>query len=459
MAMSQRGRLRRWLLVVALIALVCGAAGFSWLRPPRDDPSLDETLAALDRAEPGWRLADLLAARKPLPDDRNGAVCMGKAARLLPKSWFDWQLMAELADVPAEKALSAELADRVRRELGRARPALEEARRLIDLPAGRRALRYDPADPVKHLPDISPPNGVSSLLLLDALDRLHRRDATGALRSCRAALNVGRAVADEPLAISMLVRMACVRRTCQTVGRALAQTEPPPGELALVQAALAEEERSPMCEPVIRGERGFLHDQFVISAKQDMPLRDEGDEWGLTEAERKSGDLQRARLRAAHRDYLRLSARLLEIARLPPHQRTEPLAAWDKERQAVKNPAASWVKSLLTFEKAERRAKAEYRCLIVAIAAERYRQARGAWPATTDALVPAYLDAVPLDPFDGRPLRYRLADGGVIVYSVGPDGVDNKGRLAGKDPNEPGTDLGWRLWPTPRPPKPAEADR
>jgi hypothetical protein len=457
--MSQQSRWRVWLLVLTLLVLVGGAVGSFWPRPPRDDSGLDEVIAALDRAEPGWRLADLLAVRKPLPDDRNGAVCMEKAARLLPKSWFDWRLMDELADVPAEKALPSELADRVRRELGRAGPALEEARRLIDLPAGRRSLRYDPADPVKNLPDISPPNGVCSLLLFDALDRLHRRDATGALRSCRAALNVGRAVADEPLAISMIVHIACVRRACQTIGRALAQTELPPGELALVQAALAEEERSPLWEPVVRGERGFLHDQLIVMAKKDMPLLDEADEWGLSEAERRSGDLQRARLRAAHRDYLRLSARLLEIARLPPHQRTDPLAAWDKERQALKSPAASWVKSLMLFEKSERLAKAENRCLIVAIAAERYRQARGAWPATADALVPAYIEAVPLDPFDGRPVRYRLADGGVIVYSVGPDGVDNNGRLAGKNLNEPGTDLGWRLWPTPRPPRGREEDR
>ncbi len=34
-----------------------------------------------------------------------------------------------------------------------------------------------------------------------------------------------------------------------------------------------------------------------------------------------------------------------------------------------------------------------------------------------------------LAPFDGKPLRYKKAAHGVIVYSVGEDGVDNGGNI------------------------------
>jgi hypothetical protein len=56
----------------------------------------------------------------------------------------------------------------------------------------------------------------------------------------------------------------------------------------------------------------------------------------------------------------------------------------------------------------------------------------GAAPATLDELVAAgYLVHVPTDPFApaaGTPLRYRRADTGrSILYSVGPDSVDNGG--------------------------------
>jgi hypothetical protein len=72
--------------------------------------------------------------------------------------------------------------------------------------------------------------------------------------------------------------------------------------------------------------------------------------------------------------------------------------------------------------------------------------------------IPAYLERIPLDPFDGAPLRYRRLDDGVVIYSVGPDGKDNGGKF-GKDPMKEGTDRGFRLWDVPirrQPPKPAK---
>jgi hypothetical protein len=41
--------------------------------------------------------------------------------------------------------------------------------------------------------------------------------------------------------------------------------------------------------------------------------------------------------------------------------------------------------------------------------------------------VPKYLDEVPADPFDGNPLRMSAKDGGVLIYSIGPDGKDDGG--------------------------------
>ena len=85
--------------------------------------------------------------------------------------------------------------------------------------------------------------------------------------------------------------------------------------------------------------------------------------------------------------------------------------------------------------------------MIVCLALERYRQAKHAWPATLDALAPDYLSSVPLDPFDGKPLRYRQLPDGLVVYSVGTDRVDNEGNLAdGKKMIQPGYDIGYRMW-------------
>lgn len=65
---------------------------------------------------------------------------------------------------------------------------------------------------------------------------------------------------------------------------------------------------------------------------------------------------------------------------------------------------------------------------LTGIAVDRYRLDHGgAFPAKLDALVPQYLDDVPLDPFDGRPLRYMVHNDEALVYSIGPDLKDDGG--------------------------------
>jgi hypothetical protein len=66
-------------------------------------------------------------------------------------------------------------------------------------------------------------------------------------------------------------------------------------------------------------------------------------------------------------------------------------------------------------------------CAHVAVAMTRYRLDQGALPSKLDELVPKYLDAIPVDPFDGHPLRLAVKDNQWIIYSVGPDGVDDGG--------------------------------
>jgi hypothetical protein len=81
----------------------------------------------------------------------------------------------------------------------------------------------------------------------------------------------------------------------------------------------------------------------------------------------------------------------------------------------------------------------------VALAVERYRLRHRDWPASLDRLKPDLLAEVPLDPFDGKPLRYLKRDGGIVVYSVGRDGEDNGGNLEYVQ-DQKGTDIGVQLW-------------
>jgi hypothetical protein len=96
---------------------------------------------------------------------------------------------------------------------------------------------------------------------------------------------------------------------------------------------------------------------------------------------------------------------------------------------------------------------AQQRLLQTAIALERHRLKQGEYPMALTALVPAFLPAVPLDPMDHQPLRYRLSsDGDYVLYSIGVDGKDDGGD--GRFVKEQGGGKGWRpektadaVWP------------
>jgi len=74
-------------------------------------------------------------------------------------------------------------------------------------------------------------------------------------------------------------------------------------------------------------------------------------------------------------------------------------------------------------------------CLLaLKLASKAYRRQRSTWPKRIQDLSPTFIGHVPDDPFmPGRPLRMRAAGADLVIYSVGPDGVDNGGRpVAGK---------------------------
>lgn len=82
----------------------------------------------------------------------------------------------------------------------------------------------------------------------------------------------------------------------------------------------------------------------------------------------------------------------------------------------------------------------------VACAATRYRLDHGQYPATSDLLVPGYLAAVPVDPFDGQAMRMKKRpDGSLVIYSVGADGKDDGGVVDSPDSKTPPSDVGITL--------------
>ena len=142
------------------------------------------------------------------------------------------------------------------------------------------------------------------------------------------------------------------------------------------------------------------------------------------------------RTRARFADFYR--RRILEAA-LPCSQKTEPVVPEvDPEDpwRGVGLREASNISGALLFRTAVRRYREAEpkRCIAdtwvvetaVLLGLHAYESAKGELPKNLQELVPEYIAAVPLDPFDGQELRYVPA--ARYVYSVGSNFTDEGGR-------------------------------
>ena len=74
------------------------------------------------------------------------------------------------------------------------------------------------------------------------------------------------------------------------------------------------------------------------------------------------------------------------------------------------------------------RIEAARRVVVAAIALKRFQLRHGKLSETLGELAPEFFAAVPIDPYDGKPLRYHPnTDGTYLLYCVGEDGVDDGG--------------------------------
>jgi hypothetical protein len=81
-----------------------------------------------------------------------------------------------------------------------------------------------------------------------------------------------------------------------------------------------------------------------------------------------------------------------------------------------------------SFEKKHARSIASLRLVMTDLAVRGYQAKTGKPPAALAELVPAWLPAVPIDPFSDRPLIYRVTTNSFSLYSVGSDGKDDQGK-------------------------------
>ncbi len=285
------------------------------------------------------------------------------------------------------------------------------------------------------LPNAQKMRSLARLLSLDIRVKVARGDAAGAVESLEALYATHVALAHQLTLVEQLVEMAIEGVAFAETEHLLGQLDLTDEQLARIEARLAALDIQGGLTTGLVGERAMgyhafhhLHDLPELAA---MP--------GLAP----QGQLSRP---ADCEWYLQLLGELIAASREPfPEARNRAQAVERKLKARVgsKNPLEKlkYVATMLMLPAtsaafdASARTLAHREALRVAVAAERYRLQTGAFPTQAADLVPAFLPAVPADPFDGLPIRLKASQAEVIVYSVGRDGQDNGGQET--QPNEP----------------------
>ena len=288
---------------------------------------------------------------------------------------------------------------------------------------------------------------------------LAQQDSAMAYGEFRGALRDVRAL-DEPVLISLLVRVAGLNTTLSGVWDGLIQGHWSDTELAGIETDLASLNLLADYHWNLSGERGFMNDVFTRMRASDPATREmlgaiqdnSGPVTMMAHMTRVPGYI--------HFNQLRLNryfdTRLACIDPVAMQLRAMPADAEDIIRLREQSSFLERAYFSLSFLTTPALGNVEESCLHgqtmihltrVACALERARRADGTYPETLDALAPKYISVLPHDIITGKPLRYRrTADSRFLAYSVGMNAKDDGGTLGENPSARHHRDWVWR-WP------------
>jgi hypothetical protein len=299
-------------------------------------------------------------------------------------------------------------------------------------------------------------NELCTLLNFAAILRMHENKSAEAVHLCLAAFNCARSAGNEVSQMGIYVQSSHVNSAIDTLERILGLGTAPEEELVAMQRLLEDQWRRPLLLQQFRGERATT--DWLLQRRAQRPdmwawagqLLEHGRQRGFISPFNSVnvGVLAGGSLLAQRAVLLKYSNEKVEAAKLPESLQDVAIGKIETEIQRRPGIWRFLVSSSWYYLPHLRNEMARVRCAIVSLACERYRMAHGQWPARLEDLTPKFLDKLPVDPFNGAPLRFRRLEDSIVIYSVGNDKVDNGGLLDRKSSNFrlPGKDVGFQLW-------------
>ena len=411
-----------------------------------DKRELDAVFAQLDRDDPGWRLDDIVAATnaKLPPDAQNPAVLGAKAFALLPPDAKE--RFAGFPDWPdAEPNLLRDAAFQAKaaRATRGFEPAVEAASGLAERSRVGGYVVVMPANPTEAR--VGKEYGlavIGHLLRFDAAWSAEAGQADQAVRSARAALGAARGIGDHP-------SLVCQQWRCLAGGDAVRAAESvvnlsePDAGLAELQAELLGESEAPKLLAALRGGRAIF-ERICAHVEAGAAVGSIPDSTFRLNEAKLASLLYRTHLRGDLAFGLDLYTCHIEAAKLSPSRRLAAIAGPPPPHDVRRLLTARFKTDDHLFE-LTLKSQGELAAASAGIACERYRRQYGQWPATLADIPKDILPAIPTDPCDGLPIKYVRLPGRVVVYSVGPDGVDHGG-LVRDLASDKACDYGIRLY-------------
>jgi hypothetical protein len=382
------------------------------------------------RGEPA-SLADLNKFYKAVPNESNAALVWLSGVAALTNRIAD---IAGALTLRRGTPLREDWLEEAAEALAANQKALALFHRAATLDQNRYPVNFA-QKPLTNLDHLAPVKSAAQVLRAEAAVAVARTNAALAAESINCIFAAGSSMTQEPLLISQLVAYAINALGMQTLQFALNATAIKEPSLLSIQTALAKCEDPEGAARGLIGERAFfidgLSDPAGFSASHAIAppsgLEEIASEVLLQPLARVSGFWQR--------DFqFGIDALTTQIswARLPDPQRihaaTNAAAISVRAKKGYYILSGSVLPAMEKFIARDVQHRAQLRTALVAVAIERFRLANnGKLPDQLSSLVPAFLDKVPIDPFDGQPLRFKRTDKGYVVYSIGPDEVDDGG--------------------------------
>ena len=331
--------------------------------------------------------------------------------------WLD----AEQTGKPQPGALEAE----VRNILKAYSKGLNQLRRATTMEQCRFVDYWDSEDLVSTLmPQLSNMRTAASLLAADARIRASDGDIAGAIADVNALFAMAEHATREPTMLSALASISIEARSVDTMEAVLAGCAPQSAEpLNLKIAPLFSHVR--MVRAALRGEEALGLSILASWGDTDNPNIPARYFPAVTIPLRRVFLLQ-----DDIRGYETAVHEWQRLASMPYHQAREDWKTLPSRlmRKQIGFLTASVLPAVSAYPKKAAEGDAKHRLARLAAAVTAYRIKTGELPDNLDKITPAFIEKIPSDPYDGKPLRMsRNASGGATLYSIGPDVKDNGG--------------------------------